>query len=328
MDIAWLLSDGRAGHEAQSLAIAEALGLEPDVRRISPRRLFALAAPFGPADPCDAPLLAPPFPDLVIACGRRTIPYLRRVKRLSGGRAFTVYINAPATGLKTADVIVAPCHDELRGPNVVAPFTPPNRLTPELLAATRACPDPRVAALPGPRAALLIGGTSRHFRFGADDATRLAALARQLLAQGYGVAATASRRTPPEATRALRAALRGAPAFLWDGSGENPYLSMLALAQGIVVTADSVNMIGEAVATGAPVHVFEPTGGHGKIAAYLDALEARGAVRRWRGALEHWSYEPLNSTRQVADEIARAHRRFRQSRPGPRAEGCGAAHIG
>jgi hypothetical protein len=139
------------------LGLAEALGATPDIRRISPHHPYDWLAPFGPPDPRDAAAFAPPYPDICIAAGRRTIPALRRLKHDSGGRTFTVYLNAPATGLRTADLIVAPRHDRFTGPNVVTPLTPPNRITAEGLAHARAAPDPRIAALPCPRAAMLIG---------------------------------------------------------------------------------------------------------------------------------------------------------------------------
>ncbi|PWB93698.1 mitochondrial fission ELM1 family protein [Methylosinus sporium] len=330
---AWVLSDTRAGHEVQSLGIADALGLSPRLIRLAPRGLIAALAPFGPIDPREAKLLAPPYPDLVIACGRRTIPYMRHVKRASGGAVFTVYVNRPASGLGTADVIVAPRHDGLVGENVIAPLAPANRLTPQRLAEARAALDPRVAALPEPRVGLLIGGDSRHFRFSERDAERLLADVGAMLDQGWSVAATVSRRTPARLVEALRERLVGphptplrgatfshewekeARAFLWAGDGENPYLSILAGSQALLVTADSVNMVAEAATTGAQVHVFEPEGGAAKIAAFLDALEQRGALRRWRGRLEHWRYEPLNETPAIAEEIARRYAAFRGAAP-------------
>jgi mitochondrial fission protein ELM1 len=302
----WLLSDGRAGHEAQTLAIAQALGLAPDIKRLAPRKLFATLAPFGPIDPRDKSLVAPPYPDIVLAAGRRTIPALRQLKRTSGRSVFTVYVNAPATGPRTADLIVAPLHDGFFARNAVTPLTPANRLTPALLNRLRENPDPRVAALPKPRAALLIGGDSRHFKFTPADAAALAGVTRTLFAHGLSVMATASRRTPAFVVEALAEALAGGPGFLWDGAGENPYLSMLANADRLIVTADSVNMVGEAAATGAPVHVFAPSGGHRKITAYLASLEAHGAARPWREELEDWRYEPLNSTPMIAKAIVKA----------------------
>ena len=88
-----------------------------------------------------------------------------------------------------------------------------------------------------------------------------------------------------------------------------------AQADAIVVTGDSVNMVGEACATGAPVHVYEPSGGSPKITRFIDRLIDAGAVRRWSGKLEEWSYQPVDATREIAEEAARrylSHRlRFR-----------------
>ena len=126
--------------------------------------------------------------------------------------------------------------------------------------------------------------------------------------------ATPSRRTPKDVATAVRAILATAPgrAFWWDGTGDNPYLAMLALADAVVVTADSVNMVGEAAATGAPVHVWRPQrGGHRKIDAFLGALEREGIIRPWRGALERWSYAPIDATGVIAAEMARRYRAFR-----------------
>jgi mitochondrial fission protein ELM1 len=80
---------------------------------------------------------------------------------------------------------------------------------------------------------------------------------------------TASRRTPAPLRDALKQLAARSSGFFWDGDGENPYLALLALADAIVVTADSANMVGEAAATGAPVLVFEPSGGHPKLRAFI-----------------------------------------------------------
>jgi len=301
-----ILSDGRAGHEAQTIGLAEALGRAPDIRRVSPRHPYDWLAPFGPADPRDAAAFAPPYPDIALAAGRRTIPVLKRLKRASGGRTFTVYVNRPATGLDTADLIVAPRHDGLSGANVVSPLTPPNRITPERLAAARAAPDPRIAALPGPRVAMLIGDASGIVQ-------DLDYIASVLVASGASVMATPSRRTSEDTRAAMRAALDQPFGWFWDGDGDNPYFSMLANADRIIVTGDSVNMVGEAVATGAPVHVIEPYVTRRKITAFLKALESAGAIRIWPCRFDDWDYEPVNSTPIVARKIVKAYRAYQTS---------------
>jgi mitochondrial fission protein ELM1 len=312
---AWVLTDGKAGDEEPCRGVAEALGLQPELRRVSPGALFAWAMPWGPLDPAEGPgrpksPIRPPFPDLVIASGRRSVPYVRAVSRRSGGRAFTVFLKDPRTGPGTADLIWVPEHDSLRGPNVLATLTPPHRISPERLRAA-AAPDPRLAALPFPRVAVLAGGDSRHARFSDADVARFAAELRRLRDSGPSLMITPSRRTPPALRRSL-ADLTGPRVFLWDGTGQNPYLPMLALAEAVVATADSFNMIGEAAATGAPILVFEPSGGRPKLRRFLRALADYGAVHPFAGRLEGERYAPLDSTPIIAAAVAAAFARRRR----------------
>jgi hypothetical protein len=296
--------------------VAEALGLIPEIRRVAPRAPFAWAMPRGPVDPREGPdragsPIAPPFPDLLVASGRRAIPYARAVKRGSGGRTYVVILKDPRTGASGADLIWTPAHDRLRGENVLVTLTSPHRISAARLAAERAAPDPRLSPLPRPRVAVLAGGDSRHHRFTPDDMARLTRDLEALAAAGATPMITASRRTPP----ALRAALERLAAttggFFWDGSGENPYAALLALADAIVVTADSANMVGEAVATGTPVLVFEPSGGHPKLTAFLQGLMSQGAVRSFTGRLEAFTYDPIDSTPVIAAAVEEGFLRHR-----------------
>ena len=117
---------------------------------------------------------------------------------------------------------------------------------------------------------------------------------------------TTSRRTPGELVDVLRSLAKEYPlTFLWDGSGDNPYTAMLAIADFIVVTADSYNMIGEATATGAPILLFEPSGGHRKLTAFVGALTRYGAVHPLTGHLEGTPYKPLDATQIVVSRIER-----------------------
>ncbi|MGO8799844.1 MAG: mitochondrial fission ELM1 family protein [Roseiarcus sp.] len=306
-----VLSSGKAGHEANSRGVAEALGAPYTLRVVAPRRLFARLSPYGPLDPKDWPeragsLLAPPFPHIAIACGRVTVPYIRALKRAAGERVFTVFLQDPRFSRARMDLIWTPEHDRLRGGAVLSTLTSPHPFSAARLAGARAAPDPRIAALPAPRAAVILGGPSAANDFAPADVARLAAAVAAIAGAGYSVMATPSRRTPPPLIAAVRSAMGGAPGFVWDGEGANPYAQILAHADAILVTGDSVNMVGEATATGAPVHVFELSGGSGeRIARYIDALERLGAVRRFAGRLERFSYEPLDSSRTIAREIAR-----------------------
>jgi mitochondrial fission protein ELM1 len=294
----------------QCYGIAEALGLLPERRLIAPNAPWRWLAPYASIAPRDAPgraksPIAPPFPDLLFAAGRQTVPYLRRVREVSRGKTFTVFIKDPYTGPNTADVIWVPEHDSLRSKNVIVTTIPANRVGRFLDELRSAPPDPRIATLPHPRVALMLGGDSINHRFRSRDYARLLDIARTLVREGCGLMVSPSRRTAPALLTELIARFAGEPhAFVWSGDGENPYAHMLAHSDHVIVTADSVNMVGEAVATGVPVHVYEPSGGHRKITAYIDRLTELGAVRHWNGQLTSWRYDPIDATPIIAREIA------------------------
>jgi mitochondrial fission protein ELM1 len=116
---------------------------------------------------------------------------------------------------------------------------------------------------------------------------------------------TTSRRTGARNEEVLHRGLAGLPAEIWDGRGENPYFGMLALADHVVVTGDSVNMVSEAASTGKPVHVVHLRGRSAKFARFHETLAAAGIARPFTGALEDWTYTPLAETRRAAAEIRR-----------------------
>ncbi|MGL5136831.1 MAG: mitochondrial fission ELM1 family protein, partial [Beijerinckiaceae bacterium] len=245
----WILTDGKAGDEAQCLGVAERLGLSVDLRHVNPRAPFAWAMPLGPIDPREAPdragsPLAPPYPDIAIASGRRAVAYLRRLKREAGPATLTVFLKDPRTGAGAADLIWVPAHDSLRGSNVQVTLTSPHRISPERLAVARASPAPWGMGDGRPGLGVLLGGDSRHHRFSPADIARFIGQLGDLVATGLRPLVTPSRRTPPALAGATKALVVDSRGYFWDGTGENPYLALLAHADLLVVTADSVNMLG------------------------------------------------------------------------------------
>jgi uncharacterized protein len=307
-----VLLSGKAGHETNCLGVAEAFGAPYRTQVVKPRRLFERLAPYGPVDPKDRPgragsLLSSPYPDIVIACGRVTVPYIRALKRIGGRQIFAAFLQDPRHGRDDFDLIWTPRHDRLVGPNVIATLTSPHPFSAMRLDNLRASLDPRIARLPSPRAAVMLGGPSGAHDFAACDLQRLSNAVGAIARQGYSIMATPSRRTPAALVAAAREGLRDVAServFVWDGEGENPYGAMLAHADAILVTGDSVNMMGEAVSTGKPVYIFEPSGGGGRIGAFVEGLIEAGAARRFDGRIESFKYEPIDSSLTIARAIA------------------------
>jgi len=321
---AWIISDGKAGHEALCLGVAEALGLAVTWKRIAPSGIWRTLAPWGPVAPRErfaepGTLFAPPWPSVALAAGRATTPYIRALKKRAGLKTFTVVMMDPRTGPGTADLIWVPEHDKRRGPNVIATLTAPHPFSPARLTEMRKTADPAIDVLPGPRVAVLVGGPNERYAYPAPVVDRLSRAVRSLAALGAGLMITVSRRTPPALVAALEAVVAGTGAILWKGEGANPYAAFLAHADAFLVTADSTNMVGEAAVTGKPIYVFEPEGGAEKFKAFHAALRERGVTRPAPDTFTEvgtWSYGPLYAATAVADEIARRWQRRCAMLPG------------
>jgi mitochondrial fission protein ELM1 len=204
-------------------------------------------------------------------------------------------------------MIWAPRHDGLLGKHIISTLTPPHRFTPAFLAELRGNIPPEIMELPRPRVALFLGGPGGSYVYSrssiASFVEQLAAIAP--LAGSFLI--TPSRRTPPAFLASADTVTVSYPRILWDGASENPYPQFLAHADVFIVTADSVNMVGEACATGRPVYVFTPPGGRSKFQRFHAALAEYGATRPLLPppeTLEGWTYEPLQATTTVAASIS------------------------
>ncbi len=315
--VCWVVSDGKAGMEVQCRGLAEALGFDPVVKRISVRRPWRwlppllISQPLARIDPA-TDSLDPPWPDVLIASGRQTVALSIAIRRQSGGRTFTIQVQNPTVDPGNFDVVVAPRHDRLGAANVIATIGGLNRVTEARLAAAAAQFGARYAHLPHPRVAVLIGGNSKVHRLTAAATRRLGAqLAELARREGAGLMVTPSRRTGAANIDILRQALSGLSAEIWDGTGENPYYTFLALADSIIVTSDSVNMVSEAATTGKPVFTVDLDGGSPKFRRFHETMRAEGMTRPFTGTLDQWTYPPLRDTPRAAAEIRRRLARLR-----------------
>ncbi len=264
----WLLADARPGNLSQSLGLLDALGWTYERKDLvcgplsvlSNRVLGARLVGYRRAKSSS---LAPPWPDLVVACGRRTAPAALWVKKRSGGRTRVVVLGRKAgDAAHLFDLAITPEYG--RG----APHERRLEIAGPLHTMTRAVldrafdewKDELLKSGDAPRVALLVGGTSGQFRFGVEEARELAARTSALVAkQGGSVFLSTSRRTGRAQSDLLeRDVERVAHRYLWSPTADeaNPYRGYLACADAFVITADSESMIAEACATGKPVHVF------------------------------------------------------------------------
>ena len=282
----WILQSPHSGDNTQLRALAGALGWPFESKRLVYRghevvlRLLSLATLAGVDLAASSPLVAP-WPDLVICSGRGAEAVAFWLKR-QNPQLRIVFVGTPWSDIARFDlVITTPQYRLPQAPNVLHNLLPVHDVTPDRLAVEVTRWQARVAQLPRPFTAVLVGGSSGPYRFTVDSARRLgreaSALAR---ADGGALLVTTSARTGDAATQALQSAI-DVPCFFhrWQqGASDNPFHAVLGLASRIVVTADSISMMAEALSTGKPVLLFDIEEGRYAMRADLDR-----PLIGWRG---------------------------------------------
>jgi hypothetical protein len=93
--------------------------------------------------------------------------------------------------------------------------------------------------------------------------------------------------------------------WVWDRTGENPYVGALALADRFVVTGDSVSMVSEALATDKPVEVFAGQMRKRHV-GFVEALIAKGHARWFDGEpTPATARKPIDTTAEAAAAVKR-----------------------
>ena len=310
MTTVWGLVDDRTGHTGQVLGIIGELGVPYAIKRLEYNFLShfpaqALGASMIHLNKSASAPLTPPYPPLVIAAGRRTLPVLRAIKHRSPTTR-TIYLMWPET-TQDIDLIVAPEHDQVEAAaNVITTLAPLHAVTQETLAGARAHWGPQLAHLPRPYVGLCLGGATKRGDYSLTEWRDIFHRAQALAGDG-SLLITTSRRTPKEAIEMIEPLLHKPHLFYrWDRDKDNPYLGILALADGIVVTGDSLSMCAEACVSGKPVFIYASDNvAPEKHKRLHEALYARDLARPLNGrAMLGWKPAALlDDAKRIAAEI-------------------------
>ena len=295
---AWILADhGKIGTYSQCLGIAHALGVTPKFKSMKPRLPWRVLPPklWLSALHSQEPghdSLTPPWPDVLIAAGRASVAPALAIKKRNK-KCFTIVLLNPYMSPRHFDCVIAPCHDHLKGPNVISVLGALHRLKEdEIKTAAERYVCPKIA----PITTFLLGGDSRHYKYQESDMKTMAEAIRKI---GGHTFITPSRRTSPHMLQILKDHLMGHSYEIWDNIGENPYFAYLGLADQIIVTRDSIAMASEACFTGKPVYIWEAGGCAPKFQEFYHDLYEQGYAKPFQFPFPSWKPKKL-------DEMGRA----------------------
>lgn len=313
MPVIWLIDAYRAGERGQVRALAEALGWPSETKVLNYRKQVVLPHVLGQstlrgitAD--SAAKLVAPWPDLVISSGVRNEPVCRWIREQSGGKTRYVHVGRPWASLDKFDLVVTtPQYRVPEHPNVLHNMLTLHSVGEARLSQARDEWQSAFTDLPRPHFAVIAGGDSGPFTLGPKAATRLGLEAsRMVSARGGSLLVSTSSRTSKEAVSALQEAITVPNYFYrWKPADkENPYMGILAWADRLIVTGDSIAMLSEACATGKPVMVFDLGGMRGPLKESDKDFRLGGTLYAF---LMRWLWRPLSR------DITLVHAQLRQS---------------
>lgn len=255
--IVWRFSDGKAGHDAQSIGLITALARLRRLTVLTPPRLTNASALYSYLRRRSAQWHDYALPQLAVGAGHATHLSLLTARRIY--RCKTVVLMQPSLPLACFDLCLIPQHDvpPLRH-NVLTTCGALNRMRPS-------------STLDEQRGLFLIGGAAAHFAW--DSAQ----ICQQLLAIAHAApqirwTLTTSRRTPSDFLPLLRQSAVPLEVVPYAASTSDWLPQQLQSSAQVWVSADSVSMIYEALTVGAAVGILE--------------VPARGTSRVLRG-LQH-----------------------------------------
>ncbi|MCX7554553.1 ELM1/GtrOC1 family putative glycosyltransferase [Marinicella sp. S1101] len=261
VNLCWVISDGRKGHEIQSQSLAERIS------NSSTTYTFDLKQPWK----LFAPKLLPVFdhatlwaeakqpdlshrPDLIVTAGRQAAAvgkHLRKKLKHKGVKTKHIHIMNPKDNPDNYDLLLLPAHDGKNGDKVVTFF---GSLHPFDSTWYRSAPA-RPAKFP--TIALVIGNPSGNY-FDQDFCDELEKIRRQH--PDTGLLVCGSPRLQESSIQRIKKQLKGDDQYwLNPQDGDNPYQDILRYAQHIYVTADSINMINECASSEAQLSILAKT---------------------------------------------------------------------
>ena len=242
--------------------------------------------------------------DVIISCGRKSVIPSIVLKKNSNKKIVNIHIQNPKVSLENFDIVVAPDHDSLDGPNVLISKGAIHYLTLDEIEKAK---DYLVSKIEKQKdvVTLILGGPTKYYNYDNESMIQIfSKINKQILEKNMQLIIIPSNRTPQKIIQFAKEYFNKNRLII-DNVDKQAYLSSLALARYIVVTCDSSSMISEAALTGKPVYVamIPAMRNDKRFKKFRDLLESMNIIRKLEDSLETWSYEKLDETNRIAKQI-------------------------
>jgi len=300
-----LLTEGLHGMVSQVEGLAKALDLDYFHEKIE------LNSPWNLVPPSLTPKKKFIFKnqinkdyDVIISCGRKSVIPSIVLKKNSNKKIVNIHIQNPKVSLQNFDIVVVPDHDSLNGSNVIISKGAIHYLTLDEIDKAK---DYLASKIEKQKevVTLILGGPTKYYNYDNESMIQIfSKINKQIIERSMQLIIIPSNRTPKKIIQFAKEYFNK-NRLIVDNVDKQAYLSSLALAKYIIVTCDSSSMISEAALTGKPVYVamIPAIRNDKRFKKFRDLLESMNIIRKLEDNLDTWSYEKLDETNRIAQQI-------------------------
>ena len=302
---AWVISDGTKGMENQSLALAKLLNINFELVKYNPPyflKKFPLIRKLFISSVKDHLLKNKSPPSFIITTGKRMAGVSIALKFILKDRVKNIHIQNPKLPFEYFDLLLIPEHDNITAKNVIQTkgaltffnFNELNKFQEREINLIKRSKKNLVL--------LMIGGNSKRYKPKNFDYYHLSMKVLEATKNlNCKLLVLLSRRTPLKAAKILNYSfIKHDENFqIVTSTEQNPYPEILQIADYIIVTSDSVNMVSETATLPIPLFVSKFSKETGKISNFLKNLEDLGILKKFEGQLFHYYKNTLKTNQET-----------------------------
>ena len=302
---ALLLTQGMHGMISQAEGLAKALNLDYKHQTIKLKKFWNFIPP--KLTPISADILSEKFTcdaKVIISCGRKSVIPSIALKKKFSKNILNIHIQDPKVKLSNFDFIVAPEHDNLKGENVLTSKGAIHYLTNDDLDINESYLKSRINSQKK-IVTLIVGGPTKYYNYNdkvIDDI--FLKIKQNFLNNNYQLIIVPSMRTPQNIIDKAKNYFNEDQIII-PYVDKKAYLCSLKNADHIIVTCDSTSMISEAAITGKPIYVAQmpATKNNKRFKNFFNLFISLNIIKELESSVENWTYNKLNETSKIADQI-------------------------
>jgi len=301
-----LLTQGMHGMISQVEGLAKALDIDFTHHKVELNHFWKLIPPnLSPISQSVFKKINHDDFDVIISCGRKSVIPSIHLKNTANKKVFNIHIQDPKVNLNHFDFIVAPEHDAIEGENVISTKGAIHYLTENEISENKDYLNSFIKKDERKIWALIMGGPTKYYDYSTKNMKHIfTALYKLLKKHNFQLVVIPSMRTPINTIHYAREFF-GENHTVIEDVDKKAYLSVLAIAENIVVTCDSSSMISEAALTGKPIYIASilPKKNDKRFQRFRNLFRELNIIRNLGEEVEIWSYEKLDETNRVANII-------------------------